>query len=316
MKLLTVILNYRTGEMTLDAARAALVASAPVDGGTRVEIVDNDSRDGSFARMRDTVERESWERVDVVESGRNGGFGAGNNHAMRRALAGDDPPDFIYLLNSDAFPAPDAITELLTYLEAHPEVGIAGSYIHGVDGQPHLTAFRFPSLGSEVVGSLRVGLVERLLPERELPIQPMPPESQPVDWLAGASMMIRREVLESIGLFDETFFLYFEETDLCRRAALAGWPTHYVVESRVAHVGHASTGLKDLSEPMPRYWFDSRLHYFRKNHGRGYTWAANSLGALGHSIHRVKVKLQGREIGDPAHFLRDYLRYNFLDERP
>lgn len=316
MKLLTVILNYRTGEMTLDSARAALVASASVDGDWRIEIVDNDSQDGSFEQMRDTVESEGWERVEVVASGRNGGFGAGNNHAMRRALASDDPPDFIYLLNSDAFPDPAATSELLAYLEAHPDVGIAGSYIHGIDGEPHLTAFRFPSIESEIVGSLRIGLVDRLLPEREVPIQPMPTESCQVDWLAGASMMIRREVLESVGLFDETFFLYFEETDLCRRAALAGWPTHYVVESRVAHVGHGSTGLKDLEQPMPRYWFDSRRHYFRKNHGRGYTWVANSLGAIGHALHRVKVTLQRREVGDPAHFLRDYVRYNFLDERP
>jgi hypothetical protein len=129
-------------------------------------------------------------------------------------------------------------------------------------------------------------------------------------------MMFRREMLEQVGLFDETFFLYFEETDLCRRAALAGWPTWYVVESRVAHVGHGSTGLKDKSRPMPTYWFDSRRHFFVKNYGRAYTWAANALHATGLATFKVRSRLQRKDDPDPARFLRDFVRYNFLDRRP
>ena len=68
-------------------------------------------------------------------------------------------------------------------------------------------------------------------------------------------------MLEKIGLFDETFFLYFEETDLCRRSLLAGWPTYYVADTVVVHMGSATTGMKDKVRPMPRFWFDSRKHY-------------------------------------------------------
>ncbi len=82
-----------------------------------------------------------------------------------------------------------------------------------------------------------------------------------MDWLAGASLMMRQDVLDRIGLFDEEFFLYFEETELCLRAARAGWPTDYVVESRVAHVGSASTGMKTWDR-IPQFWLDSRLRYF------------------------------------------------------
>ncbi|MCA9609268.1 MAG: glycosyltransferase family 2 protein, partial [Myxococcales bacterium] len=190
MKLLAITLNYRTPDMTMDAVRSALPALARIDGGWKLAVVDNDSRDGSDEKLRAAC--AGLERVEYLQTGHNGGFGYGNNHAIRRALASDDPPDYVYLLNSDAFPAEDAIETLVRFLDEHPAVGIAGSYIHGVDGEPHLTAFRFPSLSSEVLGAFRLGLLTRLLADREVPIHPMPAETCQVDWLAGASMMIRR----------------------------------------------------------------------------------------------------------------------------
>lgn len=315
MQLLTIILNYKTPQMTLDAVRAARTALAGVER-HRIHVVDNDSGDGSEEALRDAVASESWPDVEVLQTGHNGGFGYGNNHSIRRALRSDDPPDFVYVLNSDAFPEPDAIEALLGFLRERPDVGIAGSAIYGTDGEPHVTAFRFPSLKSEVTASFRLGLLSRALPGSEVPILPRPERTQQVDWLAGASMMIRREVLEEVGLFDEGFFLYFEETDLCRRARLAGWPTWYVVESRVAHVGHGSTGLKDKKKPMPRYWFDSRRHYFLKNHGKAYLWAANAVHATGLATFKARARLQRKEDSDPTRFLRDFVRYNFLVKRP
>ena len=309
------ILNYKTADMTIECVRNARKAVAPIDD-HRIEVVDNDSQDGSYETIRAAREAEGWDDVDVVASGHNGGFGAGNNFAIRRALASDDPPDFVFLLNSDAFPEEDAIEKLIGFMERHPEIGIAGSQLYGTDGVPHISAFRFPTLQSEVLGSTRLGLLSRMMPEREVPIRPRPTASRPVDWLAGAAMMIRREVLEDVGLFDETFFLYFEETDLCRRARLRGWPTWYVVESQVAHVGHASTGLKDLSRPMPRYWFDSRRHYFTKNHGKAYTWAVNAAQAVGLASYKVRARLQKKEDPNPTRFLRDFVRYNFVENRP
>ena len=315
MKLLSVVLNYKTADMTIECVRNARVAMAPIDG-HRIDVVDNDSQDGSFGRLHDAKAAEGWSDVAVLETGHNGGFGAGNNFSIRRALASKDPPEFVFLLNSDAFPEADAIVKLLGFMERHPEIGIAGSQLYGTDGAPHISAFRFPTFQSELLGSTRLGLLTRVMPEREVPIHPRPTVSRPVDWLAGAAMMIRREVLEDVGLFDETFFLYFEETDLCRRAKLRGWPTWYVVESQVAHVGHASTGLKDLSRPMPRYWFDSRRHYFTKNHGRAYTWAVNTAQALGLASFGVRARLQKKDDPNPSGFLRDFVRYNFLEKRP
>ena len=314
MRVLCVVLNYKTAAMTLDAVRSARAALVGLSH--RIDVVDNDSQDGSFEQLSAAVSDAGWSDVRVIQSGHNGGFGAGNNVALRAALREPTPPDYLYILNSDAFPAPDAIEALVSFMDAHPRAGIAGSFIHGPEGDPHLTAFRFPSVASEALSGFRLGLLKRVLPDREVPVHPMPSQTQRVDWLAGASMMFRREALEEVGLFDETFFLYFEETDLCRRAMLAGWECWYVVESRVAHIGSVSTGMKNKARPMPRYWFDSRRHYFTKNHGAAYTWAANVVHAAGLASFKARARVQRKADTDPVHFLRDFVRYNFVERPP
>ncbi len=314
-RLLTVILNWRTPDMTLRSAEAALLAMQGIDGA--LVIVDNESGDGSFEKMTSEVARRGWDigphRVRVLQSGHNGGFGAGNNFGIRAGLPDGTRPDYFYLLNSDAFPAPDAIRLLLQHLQAHPQTGIAGSFMHGPDGDPHRTAFRFPSIASEFEGQIRLGPVSRLL-GRWVVAQPIPEQTTRVDWLAGASIMMRRKVPDEIGLFDEAFFLYFEETDLCRRAALAGWPSDYVVESRVAHIGSASTGMKTWTR-IPQFWLDSRLHYFTKNHGRLYAALATLAALAGGSLWRLRLLVQRKDRGDPPRFLRDlaahHLRHAF-----
>ena len=314
-RLLTVILNWRTPDMTLRSAEAALLAMQGIDGA--LVIVDNESGDGSFEKMTSEVARRGWDigphRVRVLQSGHNGGFGAGNNFGIRAGLPDGTRPDYFYLLNSDAFPAPDAIRLLLQHLQAHPQTGFAGSFMHGPDGDPHRTAFRFPSITSEFEGQIRLGPISRLL-GRWVVAQPIPEQTTRVDWLAGASIMMRRKVPDEIGLFDDAFFLYFEETDLCRRAALAGWPSDYVVESRVAHIGSASTGMKTWTR-IPQFWLDSRLHYFTKNHGRLYAVLATLAALAGGSLWRLRLLVQRKDRGDPPRFLRDlaahHLRHAF-----
>ena len=309
-RLLTVLLNWRTPQMTLQAAEAALTALDGIDGA--LVIVDNASGDGSEQVMADAVRARGWDRgpqaVRVLQSGRNGGFGAGNNFGIRAGLPDGSLPDYVYILNSDAFPAPDAIRALLTHLETHPDVGFAGSFIHGPDGVPHRTAFRFHSAAGEFEAQLRFGPVSRLL-RRHVVAQPIPQATTRVDWLAGASLMMRRSVLDRIGLFDEIFFLYFEETDLCRRAALAGWPTDYVVESRVTHIGSVSTGMKTWQR-IPGFWLDSRWHYFVRNHGRAYAVAATLAAVAGGVLWRARLLIQRKDRGDPPRYLRDMVAHH------
>lgn len=309
-RLLTVILNWRSAEMTLRAAEAALRALDGIDGA--LVIVDNNSGDGSFEVMSAVVAARGWDKgaqaVRVLQSGRNGGFGAGNNFGIRAGLPDGSKPDFVYILNSDAFPEPTAIQALLQHLQQHPATGFAGSFIYGDDGAPHRTAFRFPSAAGEFEAQIRFGPVSRLLAD-SIVARPIPQATGGVDWLAGASLMMRQAVLDQIGLFDETFFLYFEETDLCRRAALAGWPTDYVLESRVMHIGSASTGMRDWRR-IPQFWLDSRLHYFVKNHGRGYACAATLAHLAGGVAWRARLLIQRKDRGDPPFYLWDLTRHH------
>ena len=304
-RVLTVLLNWRSAEMTLQAAEAALTALEGIDGA--LVIVDNDSQDGSIDRLTETVRARGWDRgpqaVRVLQAGRNGGFGAGNNFGIRAGLPDGTKPDYVYILNSDAFPAPDAIRALRDHLMEHPTVGFAGSYLFGTDGVEHQTAFRFPSVASEFEGQVRFGPVSRWLRSHIVAL-PVPVQTCRVDWLAGASVMLRMQVLDQIGLFDERFFLYFEETDLCRRAAKAGWPTEYVVQSRVTHIGSASTGMKTW-ERIPGFWLDSRLHYFVKNHGVIYAGLATLAHLAGGTLWRARLMVQAKDRGDPPHYLRD-----------
>jgi GT2 family glycosyltransferase len=297
--------------MTLKAAEAALRAMEPVQGA--ITIVDNDSEDGSFEALTAAVQQRGWTRVRVIQSGRNGGFGAGNNVGIRAGLPDGTKPDFVYLLNSDAFPAPDAIRALRDHLLANPATGFAGSYIHGPDGAAHRTAFRFPSIASEFEGAVRFGPVSRIF-RRKIVAMDLPAQTTRVDWLAGASIMMRQDVLDQIGLFDETFFLYFEETELCHRAARAGWPTDYVVESRVEHIGSVSTGMKTWAR-VPQFWLDSRAYYFTKVHGRGYAALATLAHVTGGLIWRARLLVQRRDRGDPPHFLRDLIAHALRGQR-
>lgn len=290
---LTIILNWRTPDMTLRAAEAAMTAMQGIEG--EILIVDNGSGDGSFETLTREADERGWTRegrLRVVSSGRNGGFGAGVNFGIQAGLATGAAPDFCYLLNSDAFPEPDAIRTLRDFLIATPDAGLAGSHVEGTDGKPHQTAFRFPSIASEFEHAAMTGLISRLL-SRSIVAMPIPETAARVDWTAGASLLIRRQVFEQIGGFDETFFLYFEETDLCLRAARAGWATWYVPASRVAHVGSASTGLSAAAR-TPDYWFDSREHYFVKNHGHIYATVTTLAWIAGGTIWTVHRLLTGK----------------------
>ena len=307
--ILTVIVNYRTPELALKSARAAMREMQGVNG--EIVIVDNDSGDDSFELMARAVNDPDWNRqgrVRLIPTGRNGGFGAGNNVGIKAGLASGEPPDFYFLLNPDAFPQSGAIARLRDFMMAYPRAGVAGSHVRGVDGHPHQTAFRFPSIAGEFEGAARTGFITRALADAVVTL-PVPRNQTQVDWVAGASMMLRRRMLDEIGLFDETFFLYFEETELCHRAASAGWRTHYVPASEVVHIGSASTGMKTWAR-TPQYWFDSRLHYFTRTHGGLYAFKATIARIVGSLIWRLRRLSPNQPQGDPPMFLRDLLGHS------
>jgi GT2 family glycosyltransferase len=226
----------------------------------------------------------------------------------------DGTPSYIYLLNPDAQVRAGAIGSLVKFLEDHPHVGIAGSSFENLDGSDWPIAFRFPTLLSELLGGLQFGLLSRLL-QPWMVAQRMTKTAQPIDWICGASMMIRPSVFLAVGGLDENYFLYFEETDFCNRARKADFPTWYVPESRVMHITGQSTKVTNVTgglKRLPDYWFESRRRYFAVTYGIGRAILIDVVALAAHSLgwlKRIATMTRSRAV---PHFVRDLLRHSVL----
>jgi Predicted glycosyltransferases len=306
MKIAGIIVNYRTPKLTVqvvNALRAEMKSLAPF----RIYLVDNASGDNSVPLFKEAMQRDGWQdEVEVVEAPRNGGFGYGINQAVRRALALEAPPAYFYVLNSDAFADPGSLDRLVAFLERNPDAGLAGSHIRGTDGTTQVAGFRFPSVWSELEISASVGFLTRLLRSHVVSL-PLPTSDCEVDWISGTSMLIRRSTFEQSGLFDEGYFLYYEEIDFCHSAKKAGFKSYFVADAPITHIGAVSTGMVDETRRMPSYWFDSRYRYFRKHHGVAYATACDAARALGLVIWQTKERALGCPRKGRPRILRDFL---------
>jgi N-acetylglucosaminyl-diphospho-decaprenol L-rhamnosyltransferase len=308
VRLRVVILNYRTPDLTI-ACLHSLIDQVKAMPGTQVSVVDNASGDGSVEKIAAAIAAEGWDWVTFLPQEHNGGYAFGNNAAVRPALA-ENPPDYFLLLNPDTVVRPGALQALVDFMDQHPEAGIAGSRLEEPDGTPQCSAFRFPNVWSELDSGLRLGVVTQLLADRVVPILPVAESDCQVDWVAGASMIVRRQVFETAGLMDEKYFLYFEEVDFCIAAKNAGWTCWYVPESKVVHYVGQSSGVTDTKRKpkrRPTYWFDSRRRFFVKNYGYGYAILTELAWAGGFALWRVRQVVQRKPVEDPPNMLGDFL---------
>jgi N-acetylglucosaminyl-diphospho-decaprenol L-rhamnosyltransferase len=311
IQVVSIIVNYKSARLSLDALEslAAERAAQPELALTAV-VVENASGDAELLAREISARFSSFARLVVSEV--NGGFGAGNNLGVRAVLESGQRPDYVHFLNPDTVVRPGGVRELVRFLETHPKAGLAGSLFEHEDGSLWPRAFRFPSPLGEFEGGCSTGIVSKLL-SRYVVALDMGQEPEQVDWISGASMLMRRAALEATGGFDESFFLYYEEVDLCLRARQAGWECWYVPSSRVMHVRGQSTGVHVTGEGpkrLPKYWFESRRRYFAKN-GYGYAAAADLAFFLGNSIGALKRVIKGDKTGTP-HLLRDFMRESVL----
>ncbi|MDP6761659.1 MAG: glycosyltransferase family 2 protein [Planctomycetota bacterium] len=311
MKLLVVVLNYRTAELAIDCLRSLEGEIAAV-GDARVVVVDNASGDGSVERIAAVIEAEGWDGwCELRPQETNGGFAAGNNRAIAPALAGSDPPRFVHLLNSDTAVRPGALATLLEFLEARPRVGLAGSRLDGEDGEQQHSRYRFPTARGEFAQGTSLRVVHSLF-ERHVVAPPLTDEAHEIDWVAFASVMIRTEVFADVGLLDEGYFMYFEDTDFALQARRAGWTCWYVPASRVMHLVGRSSGVTVLGERparRPRYWFDAHARYHRKNRG---PWAERRTALVwlvAHGLAFVRRLVTARANTQPPWLWWDFLRY-------
>jgi N-acetylglucosaminyl-diphospho-decaprenol L-rhamnosyltransferase len=310
-----VIVTYRSADLTIDCL-SSIEAECQTPGlNIRAIVVDNASGDAKL--VDEAIDKHGWGPwVTLITARKNGGFAYGNNLALQRANA-DGPPAYLHLLNPDTMVRKGAIGKLVRFLEAHPDVGIAGSSFETLDGSEWPLAFRFPSLVSEFEEGLQFGFATRAL-RRWVVAKRMTPVAQPIDWISGASMMIRWSVFDYIGGFDDNYFLYFEETDFCFRAKKSGITTWYVPDSRVMHIIGRTTNVsnrKAVPERLPTYWFESRRRYYVVNHGVAYAMIADVVAMIAHGLGSLKRAAQGRRHQGVPYFITDLLRHSALLRR-
>ena len=304
------LVNYCARDLTVDCLRS-LEPEVALWPGCEVVVADNASPDGSGAEIAKAIQDSGWSHwARVLALPKNGGFSYGNNGIIREQLARTDAPVYIWLLNTDTIVRPGALRALIEFMEMHPNAGFAGSGLEFPDATRQCSAFRFHSIGSEFEGSVNLGIITRLM-KSSVVAPRLSGQGGRYDWLSGASMLTRTSVFHDVGLMDEDYFLYYEETDFCRRALAHGWTCWYVPESRVIHLVGKSTGVTDVAsrgKRRARYWFQSRRRYFLKHHGLVYATLADLALAVGTAFSLLRHVIERRPSAVPQHFLWDLAR--------
>ncbi|MGY6631115.1 MAG: glycosyltransferase family 2 protein [Wenzhouxiangella sp.] len=277
-----IMLSFNTRELTRRSLKHLIGASAGLD--SEIIVVDNASHDGSA----DLIEREFAE-VRLIRAPHNLGFAGGNNLGARQARG-----DYLVLVNSDAFLQGDALARGLARMQDQPQVGLAGGLLIGKDGQAEPSARQFPSALNDLL-SLS-GLAARFPRSRFFgrfdrgwadPNQPAE-----VDWVPGAFCIIRRAAIEQTGFFDERYFLYYEEVDLCRRLKQAGWRIAYWPDLRAEHWGGESSktvsgaNVSQHGRQLTLWRMRSALLYYRCQHGWFSAWLAAFIERSWHRLRR------------------------------
>lgn len=313
MKLLVVVLCYKVPDLTIDCLRSLGPEVARIPG-ARVAVCENGTGPESAEKIRRAIDENGWGSwVDLTVVEVNRGFCGGNNLVIRPALASDDPPEYVLLLNADTIVLEGAMSALVDFMDARPKVGIAGSRFFSAEMELQSSPFRFIGAASELDRGMRLGLASRLL-SRWVVSPPPPEEAAPAEWLSGASMILRRSMLDEVGLLDEGLYTYFDDVDICLRARRAGWEVWYVPESRIIHLEGSSTGIKSGEQARPKrrpsYWFEARRRFFLKSYGGPYTALADAAFLAGYASWKVRRKFQGLPDDDPPHFLADSFRHS------
>ena len=312
IRVAVVIVTYRTADLTVDCLRS-IERERHGEGLHVTAVVVDTSSEDAFSVQR-AIDGNGWTLwASVARAPRNGWFAYGNNLGVS-LLQSDGAVDYIHLLNPDTVLRSGAIASLVQFLEANSTVGIAGSSFENLEGSDWPIAFRFPTMISELEEGLQLGIATRLL-EPWVVSRTMTKSPQIVDWVPGASKMIRKSVFDAVGGLDEDYFLYFEETDFCFRALKKGFPTWYVPASRVMHIAGQSTKVTERTteiKRLPGYWFESRRRFFLSSYGLRYAICTDVVAVVAGFLGTIKRILLRRTDRGVPFFLSDLLRHSIL----
>ncbi len=248
-----IIVNWNTRDLLIDCLAALPWALGSLHAD--IWVVDNHSHDGSIAAVQ-----HHFPHVHLIQNQRNIGFAAANNQAIQKSRGRS-----LLLLNSDTIATPRSLEELARFLDQHTSVGIVGACLLNPDGTLQPSWAAFPTLMSELPG------INRRTRRVFTTYNGSPVFS--VDWVGGACLLIRRDLIHQIGPLDEQFFMYSEEADWCYRARRCGWHVCYLPTAQVIHLGGQSSRQNSLA--MKQHLYRSKLRFFAKHYGHRRTgWLA------------------------------------------
>jgi GT2 family glycosyltransferase len=245
-----IIVNWNTKEYLLPCVKSIFEKGEGVS--KEVIVVDNGSQDGSASEVKKT-----FPFVQLIENERNLGFARAVNQGLQKASG-----RYILLLNPDTQVKYGAIDRLMSFLDDRKDAGIVGGQLLNVDGSKQNSIANFPSLATEL---LNKSLLRRLFPKKFPGKEKDYSEPIEVDSVIGACMMVRREATKQVGLLDEDYYLFLEETDWCYRMKKAGWKIYHVSQAEIYHF-QGKSAERDKKKAKVEY-YRSRYHFFKKNRG-------------------------------------------------
>ena len=285
MDLAIIIVSYNTRDLLAACLESVFAGLERSRLAGEVWVVDNASADGSAEMVQ-----ERFPAVRLVARQENLGFAGGNNHALRAMGFGPDThPQHVLFLNPDTRVVGDALGALVRFLNATPPIGVAGArLVHG-DGSFQHSAFAFPGLMQVFFDffPLHPLLLESRFNGRYPRSRYEAGQPFAVDHPLGAALMVRGNTLAQVGGFDERFFMYCEEVDLCRRVKAAGWGVYCVPQAEIVHLVAQST--RQFRDRMFVALWRSRFLMFDKHEGAAWRWTARQLVRLGVSAERRRA---------------------------
>lgn len=234
----------------------ASIAQYQKDLAVEVIVIDNASNDHSAEMVL-----QNFPSATLIANNHNAGFARANNQGIMQAQG-----DFILLLNPDTEITKDSLQQMLTFAKQKEKVGIVGCRHLNTNLTIQHSVRRFPTMLAMLLIFFKI---EKILPgvgalEKYYAKDFDYKKSAPVDQVAGSCMLIRRELLDDVGILDENFFIWFEEVDLCKRAHNAGWEVWYDTTPKIIHHGGQSFSQQMTAEKQIRF-FKSALYYFKKH---------------------------------------------------
>lgn len=298
MSLAIIILNYRTPGMTRDCLESLLPCLDEVPG-ARVLLVDNASGDDSVKQLRQVISSpEFGGRVRLIESDRNLGFAGGNNFGLTYLEATDR---FVLLLNSDTLLHSGTLRHCVKYMQQEEDVGILSCRLENRDGSLQENCRRMPTPLRMTVHTLGLEYrFPRLFEWADLEGRSWDRHgAMDVDWVGGAFMLIRREVLDGIGPLDSSFFFYGEDAEFCHRARVAGWRVRYDGRVGIVHMGGGSSDPARLERrSRDRLTWAARYLLQRRCFGRLSEWYLRGLDVLTYAARTLRLRLSPRRRQD------------------